>query len=344
MDHRGSEPFGGETASSHDTGMFSPCPACRGGLLHSWKKPFILAATLAIAACSHEYTGSDEAAKALRRYDVIQALAANEKVVVAGTQNGALLLSRDAGKTWSRQALGQASLIDLAACPDGSFVGIDFNHKVWSADADGGGWQAGALEKPQVPLAVACDSLGRWHVAGSGAKIARSADRGASWQVADLGEDAQITAVQMIDEHRGVALGEFGLFAVTDDGGATWRPGARLPGEFYPYAALFTGRDEGYVSGLAGTVLRTRDGGASWQQIGNAAEAPLYRLFMHDGRPHGVGAGGVVARLAGDGFAALPYPDAAPVFLGAGASLAGRGAIVVGGPGGLVRSVGTQVN
>lgn len=310
---------------------------------------FVLAtvAALTVTGCTHELDLSAvhaEAAKMVKRYDIAQSLAANDKVVVAGTQTGGVLVSRDGGRNWSRQAVAGASLIGLAVCPDGSFVGIDFNHKVWSGDADGGGWQAGVLDKPRIPLAVSCDAEGRWHVAGSGAKIARSSDRGASWQVTDLDEDAQITAVQMIDARHGVALGEFGLFATTEDGGATWRMGERLPGEFYPYAAVFASRDEGYASGLAGTVLRTGDGGASWHKIDNGAVAAFYRLFMHDGRLYGVGAGGVVARLVDDGFQAVPYPDAAPVFLGAGTSVPGQSAIVVGGPGGLLRAIGTQVN
>ena len=304
-------------------------------------------ATLAVTGCTHDVDMSalsGEAKKTVKRYDITQALAANNNVVVAGTQSGAVLTSRDGGKTWLRQLLGQSSMIGLAVCPDGSFVGIDFNHKVWAGDANGENWKSSVLDKPRTPLAIACDSLGRWHVAGSGAKIGRSSDQGASWQVTDLNEDAQITALQMIDENQGVALGEFGLFAKTDDGGVTWKVGERVPGEFYPYAVLFVNRKEGYASGLAGTLLRTQDGGASWNKIENAAHAALYRLFLHDGKPHGVGAGGVVARLAGNSFHHLAYPDAAPVFLGAGTSVPGQSAVAVGGPGGLVRVIGTQVN
>ena len=65
---------------------------------------------------------------------------------------------------------------------------------------------------------------------------------------------------------------------------------------------------------------------------------------MHDGVPYGVGSGGVIARLDGDSWRAVPYPDAVPVFLGSGASLPGQSAIVIGGPGGLLRAVSTHAN
>lgn len=285
-----------------------------------------------------------EAAKPVQRYDITQALAANEHVIVAGTQSGAVLVSNDGGRTWMRRALGPTSLIGFAVCPDGSFVGIDFYRKVWSADAKGDGWQATALDKPRVPLAVTCDGQGRWWVAGTRATIAMSADRGKTWTVTDLDEDAQLTAIQFVDADYAVATGEFGLFAVSEDGGATWHRREPIPGEFYPYAAFFVSREEGWVSGLAGQMLHTTDGGAHWSRQDNATGQPLYRLFAHDGVPYGVGAGGALARLEGEAWRAVPYPDPMPVFLGAGASLGGEQAVVAGGPGGLLRVIGTHAN
>lgn len=305
-----------------------------------------LAATL-LAACSQGPDMSGIAAerqRSLHRYDIGQALAANGQVVVAGTQSGAVLVSGDQGKTWQRHNLGVASLVDIAVCGDGSFVAIDHYHKVWSAAANAAEWQSVALEAPRTPLAVSCDAKGGWWVAGINATIAGSADQGKTWQVSELGGDAQITTLQFLADGKAVALGEFGLTATSSDGGQTWQKGAKIPGDFYPYAALFRTAQEGWAAGIAGQMLHTRDGGKTWQKQVNASQASLYRLFMHDGVPHGVGSTGTIARLDGETWRSVPYPDPLPVFLGGGASLAAQKAIVVGGPGGLLRAVGTANN
>lgn len=302
----------------------------------------VLAACVVLGACTQAADMSvidRERLKAVQRYDISQAIASNGKVVVAGTQSGAALVSRDQGRTWTRTPLGFVSLVDIAACGDKGFVAIDHYHKVWSSDADGSNWKSVALEAPKTPLAVTCDRQGGWWVSGIRSVIAGSRDNGATWQVTDLGEDTQITTIQFIDDQRGVALGEFGLTVFTDDGGATWKKGDKIPGDFYPYSALFTSRDQGWVSGIAGQILHTADGGKTWEKLVNTTQAPLYRLFLHKGVPFGVGAGGVVAHLDGGRWLQDPYPDAVPVFLGGGASLPGQPSVVIGGPGGLLRAV-----
>lgn len=282
-----------------------------------------------------------EQERQVRRYDTVQAIAANDKVVVAGTQGGVALISADQGKSWRRHALGKASLVDIAVCGSAGFLAIDHYRKLWSADASGENWQSVTLDKPQTPIAVACDKQGGWWVAGTHAVIAGSKDQGKTWQVTDLGEDTQITALQFVDAQRAVAFGEFGLSLFSDDGGASWTKGPKLEGDFYPYAALFANTGEGWVSGIAGQILATRDGGKTWHKQVNATQASLHRLFMHDGVPFGVGAAGVIARLDGASWRNQPYTDAVPVFLGGGASLPGQSAIVIGGPGGLLRTVAT---
>jgi photosystem II stability/assembly factor-like uncharacterized protein len=302
----------------------------------------LMMAVLAVAGCTPtpDLSGiARERQKPVQRYDVSQSIASNGKVVVVGTQSGAVLVSIDQGKTWTRNELGHASLLGMTVCGDKGFLAIDYYHKVWSANPEGKNWKSVPLEKPRTPLALTCDPQGGWWVAGVNSVISASADGGQTWHTTNLGEDAQITSIQFVDEKHGIALGEFGLTATTDDGGATWTMGAKIPDDFYPYAALFADRYKGWVSGLAGQILHTVDGGKTWVKQVNAAQATLNRLFIHDGVPFGVGASGVIARLDGDSWRAVPYPDAVPVFLGGGASLPGQSAIVIGGPGGLLRSV-----
>lgn len=314
----------------------------RGG----WGLGLLALAAALVAGCTAEADMArvGDASRPLKRYDITQALASNGKVLVGGTHNGAVLVSADEGKTWTRRPLANASIVALASCPDGSFVGVDFYRRVWAGSADGATWTAHPIDKPRSPLTIACDGEGRWWVAGTNTTIAGSADRGATWRYTELGQDAQFTALQFFDAQHGIALGEFGKVVATADGGATWKPEGRIPGDFYPYAALFADREHGWASGIAGQMLETRDGGKTWAKQANAAQAPLYRLFLHHGVPYGVGAGGVVARLEGGTWRPMPYPDASPVFLGAGTSLASQDAIAVGGPGGLVRVLGTKTN
>ena len=297
-----------------------------------------------LSACSQGPDMSGIAAereRTVHRYDISQSIASNGKVVVVGTQSGAVLSSVDQGKSWLRTQLGNTSLVDMTVCGDQGFVAIDHFHKVWSADADGKNWKSVALEMPRTPLAVTCDKQGGWWVVGVNAVIAGSADKGQTWKVTDLGEDTQITTIQFLDDKHAVALGEFGLNLFSEDGGGNWKKGTKIPGDFYPYAALFSNRTDGWVSGIAGQILHTTDGGKTWVKQVNSTQTSLNRLFMHDGVPYGVGAAGVVARLDGNTWRAVPYTDPVPVFLGGGASLPGQSAVVIGGPGGLLRAVST---
>ena len=303
---------------------------------------WMVCSVLSLTACSSEHDLSSANAghaQSAQRHEFTQSLATNGRVVVAGTQAGSVLVSADQGVTWRHEAAPGASMLGLATCPDGSFVGVDFYSRVWSAGADAAGWTSVKLERPHTPLAVACDANGTWWITGTGSLIAASRDHGATWTVTDQGEDVQYTTLQFVDKDFGVATGEFGNVLVTEDGGASWTKRVPIPGDFYPYATLFANHNDGWSSGLAGQVVQTHDGGRSWQTQPNETGAPLYRLFMHHGVPHGVGAIGTVARLDGDTWRAVTYPDAKPMSLGAGVSLDAANTLVIGGPAGLLRSV-----
>ncbi|NMF97958.1 YCF48-related protein [Aromatoleum toluolicum] len=266
------------------------------------------------------------------RSDQFQSAVANSNVLVAVGANGVVVSSADAGKSWTRQVVDAgASLIGAAVCPDGGFVALDFGRRVWIADAAAAAWTARPITTQATPLAVACDAKGQLWVVGSESAILSSADRGATWRDASLGEDQMFTTVQFVDEVHGVITGEFGNFLTTRDGGASWQPGTPIPNDFYPYSALFTDPQTGWVSGLAGTILHTTDGGASWRKQPNPTGAPMYGLARHEDRVYALGANGLVLQLADGQW--QPVEGRAAPYLRSGFSLEGRGLLVAGGAG-----------
>lgn len=287
--------------------------------------PGLLAGLLAACQGAADYSAvAREKLRPVLRTDQFQGAAANGKVAVA-VGGAALVVSALDGAAPVRVALdGAPALLDVAACPDGSFVALDFYHKVWEADADARVWRAHALKAGARPLGLTCDGANRYWVVGSGSTVASSADKGASWNEQNFGDDAMFNTVQFVDAEAGFILGEFGTVLTTRDGGASWSKGPPIPNEFYPYAALFTSRELGYAAGLTGTMLRTRDGGRSWEPLANPGGLAQYRFAAQDGQLYSVGAEGSLLRLdaAGARWQALDYGKALPGHL---RGLAGAG-------------------
>jgi len=302
--------------------------------IRTWILPFALAQS-GLLGCSASAnlpaTAATQPASVLRS-DQFQATAANADVLVAVGANGVVVSSADGGKSWRRQIVdAAASLIGVAVCPDGGFVALDFSRRVWIGDATANSWTARPITSEATPLAVACDPNGQVWVVGSESAILSSADRGATWRDASLGEDRMLATVQFVDAQHGIITGEFGSFLTTQDGGASWQAGTPIPNDFYPYGALFTDTRTGWVSGLAGTILHTTDGGASWQKQPNPTGAPMYGLVRHEERVFALGANGLV--LALDDGQWRPLEGRPAPYLRSAVPLAGRGLLVAGGAG-----------
>lgn len=302
-------------------------------LLRRFSLAVVSASLLGCNAAANLDAVSGEKSKAVVRSDQFQAVAANQKVIVGVGANGVVVTSGDGAKSWSRALLaGSPSLIALSACPDGSFVALDFYRKVWVAQASGKGWRPVELKSAANPLALTCDTQGRYWVAGSNSTILMSADRGASWKETTLGQDVMLTTIQFLDGSHGVVTGEFGTLLTTADGGATWQARTRIAKDFYPYAAFFTDPQTGWVSGLAGAILHTADGGKTWNKQVNKVGAPMFGFVQHGGDIYAMGGNGLMLRLAQGEW--MPVPQARPApYLRAAVSLNPKELLVAGGAG-----------
>jgi photosystem II stability/assembly factor-like uncharacterized protein len=270
----------------------------------------IFIAFMALTGCTHQQEDSALAAKremSVRRTDQFQAAATNQnKAVVAGGKIIMLLDLQSNDRT--RITLpGSPALIDVTSCADGSFVALDFYRKVWIADSNAANWKPQNISGDWRPLALTCDSQNRIWVVGSFSTIASSADHGASWQTTDFKEDAMFNTVQFVDESHGFITGEFGAVYRTTDGGATWLAENKIPGDFYPYSALFANATDGYLSGLTGAMLATKDAGKTWEKLENSSALPQFGLAKLGRDVYSVGMNGSLLKLQNQQWHAVKH-------------------------------------
>lgn len=275
-----------------------------------------------------------ETARASLRTDHYQAMASTAQASVLVGNDGVILVSRDQGQNWTRQRLGSGtSLIDVDACPDGSFIALSFDNQLWHSADQGLSWTAHALPTDEQMLTATCSPSGAWWAAGGLTTLLGSQDQGANWDETSLDEDAMLTSLQFLDARQAVTTGEFGLVFVSHDGGASWDAHGSLPDEFYPHASWFRSLDEGWVGGLNGFIYHTVDGGLHWQRQATPSAAPIYNFSATPDGLFAIGDHSSVLRLAGEQWQALPTPNA-PVYLrAASGNDAGHRLTVAGGRG-----------
>jgi photosystem II stability/assembly factor-like uncharacterized protein len=127
--------------------------------------------------------------------------------------------------------------------------------------------------------AADCREGGNIAVAGARGTIAVSRDGGVSWRVSAPLPEGVLADIQYLDDQRIIAVGaigtarrhQLGAVARSDDGGASWSVQV-LPAGLLRLA--FAGPRAGFALATDGRVLRTLDGGWSWEET-----APLAGSF-----------------------------------------------------------------
>jgi photosystem II stability/assembly factor-like uncharacterized protein len=181
---------------------------------------------------------------------------------------------------------------------------------------------------------------------GQRGHIVYSDDQGKSWRQARVAVSSDLVAVSFPTPQRGWAVGHDGVVLASDDAGATWRKqldgrnvGAMMV-EYYkaqagsdaakwvseaerfaaqgaenPFLDVWFADDKtGFVVGAFNLILRTTDGGKSWQPWLDRTENPqalhLYGIRAAGGDLYVTGEQGLVMRLDATAgrFVAVPTP------------------------------------
>lgn len=106
--------------------------------------------------------------------------------------------------------------------------------------------------------------------------LLKSTDAGETWGTVDVATDAGFRAIDFPSKEVGYVAGEAGVFLKTSNVGVSWDSlNAGVPQDLLDIE--FLNNDTGYATGSNGfsngIILRTHDGGASWQTVYTSSQA-----------------------------------------------------------------------
>jgi len=124
-----------------------------------------------------------------------------------------------------------------------------------------------------------------WAV-GHDALILFTSDGGLTWQKQWQGENLSDSFLDVLalDSRHVIAVGAYGLFLTTTDGGRNWVRG-KIVDEDYHFNRLTRGPNGHlYLAGEHGTLLRSPDLGATWLPIDSPYDGSFYGILPIDAR------------------------------------------------------------
>lgn len=198
---------------------------------------------------------------------------------------GTVLESGDAGVSWEADTtpVTEKALLGVT-CSGGSAVAVGQGGHIQIRTADGS-WQAVDSGTDQRILATDSNASGLVFAVGGFGTILRSRDSGANWEPLVLDWEAilndflepHIYDVVVFDDNTVMVVGEFELVLLSSDGGDNWEVVNKADSSL---AGIdFADRQNGYAAGQNGKVLKTVDGGLSWQAIEVETEENLLDVW-----------------------------------------------------------------
>ncbi len=129
-------------------------------------------------------------------------------------------------------------------------------------------------------LSFSPDGTQAW-VVGHDAIILASTDAGRtwlkSWQSDNLTES--FLDVLAVDARHIIAIGAYGLYVETTDGGTTWQRRKILSEDLHLNRLSRGPAGTLYLAGERGTLLRSKDAGATWQPIESPYDGSFYGIL-----------------------------------------------------------------
>lgn len=182
--------------------------------------------------------------------------------------------------TPSFQLASKALLLDLARAGDRIVATGDHGIVVVSNDR-GRSWTQATVPVQSMLTSVAfADQENGW-IGGHGGVLLATTDGGLTWESVDnpTVEDDSFLDVLVLNRQHIIAVGAYGLFCETHDGGTTWKTRYVLEEDMHINSLFLTRTGEILLAGESGTLAVSSDTGKTWKPIESPYEGSLYGLF-----------------------------------------------------------------
>ncbi|NNK00566.1 MAG: hypothetical protein HKP58_09145 [Desulfatitalea sp.] len=191
---------------------------------------------------------------------------------------GTIIYTEDGGTSWTYQkSTTDYTLSSISFTDERHGWAVGDGGTIVHTQDGGRTWKKQASPSPIFLMGVTFVTPEKGWAVGERTTIVHTRDGGQTWQVQFSGEDYILRAVSFADEMNGWAVGEYGFIYNTKDGGTSWtqqggqfeismETGDIIAGNYLFDVSAVDG-DSAWAVGIEGHVIRTTDGGQTWQAV-----------------------------------------------------------------------------
>ncbi len=153
-------------------------------------------------------------------------------------------------------------------------------------ESSAGGWELvyEADNGSQLRDLYFSDDNNGW-ACGSAGLLLHTPDGGDTWYQVETGTENDLTCLHFFNDKKGVIASLQASIGATSDGGKNWQwQKPELLGKGGYLDVFFTDRRNGWLVSNVGTILRTRDGGATWEKQESGTTRHLAAVFFIDAK------------------------------------------------------------